>query len=50
MGFELSGFMSQIYGGNSFPTKKPDPHGARVLLEEHGVEPSRGHHDRRLAE
>ncbi len=38
-GLELSGFMSQIYGGNSFPTKKPDPHGARVLLKEHGVKP-----------
>ena len=31
--------MSQIYGGNSFPTKKPDPHGARVLLEEHDAAP-----------
>ena len=39
-GLELSGFMSQIYGGNSFSTKKPDPHGARVLLEEHGVSPT----------
>jgi phosphoglycolate phosphatase len=38
-GLELSGFMSQIYGGNSFPTKKPDPHGALVLIEEHGVQP-----------
>jgi phosphoglycolate phosphatase len=36
-GLALSSFMSRIYGGNSFPTKKPDPHGARVLLEEHGV-------------
>jgi phosphoglycolate phosphatase len=39
-GLKLSGFMSQIYGGNSFPTKKPDPHGARVLLEEHGAQPT----------
>lgn len=39
-GLELSGFMSQIYGGNSFATKKPDPHGARVLLEEHGAKPT----------
>lgn len=38
-GLELSAFMTQIYGGNSFPTKKPDPHGARVLLKEHGVTP-----------
>lgn len=39
-GLNLSGFMSQIYGGNSFATKKPDPYGARVLLQEHKVEPS----------
>jgi phosphoglycolate phosphatase len=39
-GLALSGFMSRVYGGNSFPTKKPDPHGARVLLEEHNVQPS----------
>ncbi len=39
-GLLLSPFMSQIIGGNSFPTKKPDPHGARVLLEEHGAEPA----------
>ncbi len=39
-GLGLSGFMSQIYGGNSFATKKPDPHGARVLLEEHDVLPT----------
>jgi phosphoglycolate phosphatase len=31
--------MTNIYGGNSFPTKKPDPHGALVLLKEHGVTP-----------
>ena len=35
----LSRFFSQIYGGNSFPTKKPDPEGARKLLEEYGVQP-----------
>jgi phosphoglycolate phosphatase len=28
-----------VYGGNSFPTKKPDPFGARTLLEENGCEP-----------
>jgi phosphoglycolate phosphatase len=36
----LAGFMSQIYGGNSFHTKKPDPHGARVLLQEHDAQPT----------
>ena len=32
-------FFSQIYGGNSFATKKPDPEGARQLLQESGVRP-----------
>ncbi|MGI9104181.1 MAG: HAD family hydrolase [Terriglobales bacterium] len=35
----IGGFFSQVYGGNSFPTKKPDPLGARTLLQENGVEP-----------
>jgi phosphoglycolate phosphatase len=35
----LRRFFSQIYGGNSFTTKKPDPEGARKLLEESGVRP-----------
>src|SRR5580658_8367064 len=33
----LGKFFAQIYGGNSFATKKPDPEGARKLLEEYGV-------------
>ena len=33
----LGQFFCQIYGGNSFTTKKPDPEGARKLLEECGV-------------
>jgi len=33
----LGKFFSQVYGGNSFATKKPDPEGARMLLEESGV-------------
>ncbi|MFZ0758467.1 MAG: HAD-IA family hydrolase [Candidatus Sulfotelmatobacter sp.] len=33
----LGAFFTQIYGGNSFATKKPDPEGARRLLEENGV-------------
>ena len=33
----LGPFFTQIYGGNSFATKKPDPEGARKLLEEAGV-------------
>jgi phosphoglycolate phosphatase len=33
----LSPFFIQTYGGNSFASKKPDPEGARKLLEENGV-------------
>jgi len=33
----LGKFFSQIYGGNSFATKKPDPEGALKLLDEYGV-------------
>ncbi len=32
-------FFAQVYGGNSFATKKPDPEGARKLLQEGGVTP-----------
>jgi phosphoglycolate phosphatase len=35
----LGSFFTQIYGGNSFATKKPDPEGARKLLEENSVRP-----------
>lgn len=35
----LAPFFSQIYGGNSFATKKPDPEGVRKLLEENQVRP-----------
>jgi phosphoglycolate phosphatase len=37
----LGPFFMQIYGGNSFATKKPDPEGARKLLEEFGVPPEK---------
>ncbi len=33
----LGEFFFQIYGGNSFPTKKPDPEGALLLLKEAGM-------------
>jgi phosphoglycolate phosphatase len=36
----LGKFFSRVYGGNSFATKKPDPEGARKLLEELGVSPA----------
>lgn len=35
----LGEFFFQIYGGNSFPTKKPDPQGARQLLKDAGAKP-----------
>jgi phosphoglycolate phosphatase len=35
----LAPFFCQIYGGNSFSTKKPDPEGALKLLQETGVQP-----------
>jgi len=35
----LKDFFAQVYGGNSFPTKKPDPLGAHKLLEELGCDP-----------
>ena len=35
----LGPFFTKIYGGNSFATKKPNPEGARKLLEEHNVNP-----------
>ena len=33
----LADFFVRVYGGNSFPTKKPDPLGARTLLQETDV-------------
>jgi phosphoglycolate phosphatase len=35
----LGKYFVQVYGGNSFHTKKPDPFGARKLLEETGTRP-----------
>lgn len=32
-------YFSQVYGGNSFATKKPEPEGALKLLSEAGVQP-----------
>jgi phosphoglycolate phosphatase len=35
----LGKYFQQVYGGNSFATKKPEPEGARQLLAESGVAP-----------
>lgn len=36
----LSPFFFQLYGGNSFHTKKPDPHGLQTLMQEAGAAPN----------
>ena len=38
-GLGLGPFFVQVYGGNSFETKKPDPLGAQTLMRELGVQP-----------
>ena len=35
----LADFFVHVYGGNSFPTKKPDPHGVRVILRDTKARP-----------
>ena len=35
----LAEFFVHVYGGNSFPTKKPDPHGVRSILRETKMSP-----------
>ena len=35
----LGKFFVRVYGGNSFPTKKPDPEGAQAILRETGTGP-----------
>jgi phosphoglycolate phosphatase len=38
-GLGLAGYFLHIYGGDSFPAKKPDPMGLRALMEETGAKP-----------
>jgi len=38
-GLGLAGYFLHIYGGNSFPTKKPDPAGILSLMQETGALP-----------
>ena len=38
-GLGLASYFVHIYGGNSFPTKKPDPLGLRSLMEKTGAAP-----------
>jgi phosphoglycolate phosphatase len=36
-GLQVAPFFFRIYGGDSFPTKKPDPTGVSLLIKEAGV-------------
>jgi phosphoglycolate phosphatase len=36
----LGPFFFRVYGGNSFPTKKPDPEGLNTIIREAGVTPA----------
>ncbi|MGD0736189.1 MAG: HAD-IA family hydrolase [Terracidiphilus sp.] len=36
---DLAPYFLHVYGGNSFPLKKPDPMGLRALMEEAGARP-----------
>jgi phosphoglycolate phosphatase len=38
-GLGLANYFLHIYGGDSFPVKKPDPTGLRSLMEETGAQP-----------
>ncbi len=38
-GLGMADYFLHIYGGNSFPAKKPDPLGLRSLMEEAGAPP-----------
>ena len=38
-GLGMAGYFFRIYGGDSFPLKKPDPLGIRTLIDEAGVTP-----------
>ncbi len=38
-GLGLADWFLRIYGGNSFTTKKPDPHGLRTIMRELGSDP-----------
>ena len=38
-GLGMAGYFLHIYGGDSFPVKKPDPLGLRSLMEEVGARP-----------
>ncbi len=38
-GLGMADYFLHVYGGNSFPVKKPDPFGLRSLMEETGARP-----------
>ena len=40
-GLDMDNYFFRVYGGNSFPEKKPNPHGLLLLMQEAGVTPDR---------
>lgn len=38
-GLGIADYFVHVYGGNSFPTKKPDPQGAKIIMEETRTRP-----------
>jgi phosphoglycolate phosphatase len=40
-GLGLAGHFRQVYGGNSFDSKKPDPFGLRLVMGENGISAER---------
>lgn len=39
-GLQVAGYFVQVYGGDSFPTKKPDPIGIETIMKETSFEPA----------
>jgi phosphoglycolate phosphatase len=40
-GLGLAGHFGQVYGGNSFDSKKPDPYGLQLVMDENGIPAAR---------
>ena len=40
-GLSLAGHFRQVYGGNSFESKKPDPYGLQLVMDENGIPAAR---------
>ena len=40
-GLDLADHFRQVYGGNSFESKKPDPYGLQLVMDENGIPAAR---------